>query len=109
MQTLVRTIESQQKLLEEQGRQLEQLRREMAEMRALVAPVPLSVAAVGVENRAAQSDAALHQTRQGTVNFIWSPIPRLDLVTEVLWGRRENKNGGHSFAAQTQIGSTFRF
>ena len=69
----------------------------------------LSVAAVGVENRAAQSDAALHRTRQGTVNFIWSPIPRLDLVTEFLWGRRENKNGGHSFAAQTQIGSTFRF
>jgi hypothetical protein len=69
----------------------------------------LSVAAVGVENRAAQSDAALHRTRQGTVNFMWSPIPRLDLVTEFLWGRRENKNGGHSFAAQTQIGSTFRF
>jgi hypothetical protein len=40
---------------------------------------------------------------------MWSPIPRLDLVTEFLWGRRQNKNGQDGFAAQTQIGSTFRF
>jgi DcaP outer membrane protein len=69
----------------------------------------LSFAAVGVENRDVQSDSSLHRTRQGTVNFMWSPIPRLDLVTEFLWGRRQNKNGEHSFAAQTQVGSTFRF
>ena len=69
----------------------------------------LSYAGVGVENREVQPASALHRTRQGTVNFMWSPIPRLDLVTEVLWGRRTNKDGGHSFAAQTQIGSTFRF
>ena len=69
----------------------------------------LSYAAVWVDNRAAQAETALHQTRQSTVNFIWSPIPRLDLVTEFLWGRRQNKSGDHSFAAQTQIGTTFRF
>ena len=69
----------------------------------------LSYAGVGVENRDVQPASALHRTRQGTVNFMWSPIPRLDLVTEFLWGRRTNKDGEHSFAAQTQIGSTFRF
>ena len=40
---------------------------------------------------------------------MWSPIPRLDLVTQFFGGRRQNKNGEHSFAAQTQIGSTLRF
>ncbi len=69
----------------------------------------LSFAAVGVENRDIQPDSALNRTRQGTVNFIWSPVPRLELVTEVLWDRRQNKNGEHSVAAQTRIGSTVRF
>jgi DcaP outer membrane protein len=68
-----------------------------------------SFAGVGVDNRAVQPDTALHRTRQSTVNLMWSPIPRLDLVSEFLWGRRQNKNGEHSFAFQTQIGSTFRF
>jgi hypothetical protein len=64
---------------------------------------------VGVSNLDIQPDDALHLTRRSTVNFMWSPIPRLDLVTEFLWGRRIDKNGQSGFAAQTQIGSTFRF
>jgi hypothetical protein len=40
---------------------------------------------------------------------MWSPIPRLDLVTEFLFGNRTNKDGRHGSAAQTQIGSSFRF
>jgi hypothetical protein len=64
---------------------------------------------VGVSNLDIQPDDALHLTRRSTVNFMWSPIQRLDLVTEFLWGRRVNKNGQSGFAAQTQIGSTFRF
>ena len=64
---------------------------------------------VGVTNLDIQPGDALHLTRRSTVNFMWSPIPRLDLVTEFLWGRRINKNGQSGFAAQTQIGSTFRF
>ena len=69
----------------------------------------VSFGIVGVSNLDIQPDDALHLTRRSTVNFMWSPIPRLDLVTEFLWGRRENKNGKDGFAAQTQIGSTFRF
>ena len=69
----------------------------------------ISFGIVGVTNLDIQPDDALHLTRRSTVNFMWSPIPRLDLVTEFLWGRRVNKNGQSGFAAQTQIGSTFRF
>ena len=64
---------------------------------------------VGINNLDIQPDDALHLTRRSTINFMWSPIPRLDLVTEFLWGRRQNKDGQHGTAAQTQIGSTFRF
>ena len=64
---------------------------------------------VGINNPDFQPDDALHRTRRGTINFMWSPIPRLDLVTEFLWGDRQNKDGQNGSAAQTQIGSTFRF
>jgi hypothetical protein len=64
---------------------------------------------VQIANLDIQPDDALHLTRRSTINFMWSPIARLDLVTEFLWGRRQNKDGQHGFASQTQIGSTFRF
>ena len=64
---------------------------------------------VTINNLDIQPDDALHLTRRSTINFMWSPIPRLDLVTEFLWGRRANKDGQHGTARQTQIGSTFRF
>lgn len=64
---------------------------------------------VNINNLDIQPDDALHLTRRSTINFMWSPIPRLDLVTEFLWGIRRNKDGGQGSAAQTQIGSTFRF
>jgi outer membrane DcaP-like protein len=69
----------------------------------------ISFGIVGVTNLDMQPDEALHLTRRASVNLMWSPIPRLDLVTEFLWGRRKNKDGQQGFAAQTQIGSTFRF
>jgi hypothetical protein len=40
---------------------------------------------------------------------MWSPIPRLDLVTEFLTGVRVNKNDHRDRASQIQVGSTFRF
>jgi hypothetical protein len=64
---------------------------------------------VGVENLDVQTSDALHYTRRYSVNFMWSPIPRLDLVAEFLAGTRTNKDGRRGSAAQTQIGSTFRF
>ena len=46
---------------------------------------------VDVNNLDIQTDDALHLTRRSTINFMWSPIPRLDLVTEFLWGLRRNR------------------
>jgi hypothetical protein len=69
----------------------------------------ISFGIVGVDNLDIQADDALHLTRRSSINFIWSPISRLDLVTEVLWGERRNKDGSRGSAVQTQIGSTFRF
>ena len=68
-----------------------------------------SFGVVGVHNLDVQPDDALHLTRRSTINFMWSPIQRLDLVTEFLWGRRQNKDGQAGKAAQTQVGATFRF
>jgi hypothetical protein len=69
----------------------------------------VSFGIVGVNNLDFQPDDALHRTQRWTINFMWSPIPRLDLVTEFLWGDRQNKDGQTGLAAQTQVGSTFRF
>jgi len=64
---------------------------------------------VDVDNLDIQRPDALHRTRRSSVNLMWSPIQRLDLVTEFLWGRMQTKEGASGFASQTQIGSTFRF
>jgi DcaP outer membrane protein len=69
----------------------------------------ISFGVVGVDNLDIQTDDALHITRRYSGNFIWSPIPRLDLVTEFLWGVRINRDGRRGRASQTQIGATFRF
>jgi hypothetical protein len=69
----------------------------------------LSAGIVRVNNLTIQTDDALHMTRRYSTNLIWSPIPRLDLVAELLWGLRINRDERRGRANQTQIGGTFRF
>jgi len=69
----------------------------------------LAAGFVGVDNLDAQPHDALHKTKQLSLNLAWSPIRRLDLMSEVLWGRRRNKDGSRGDATQLQLGSTFRF
>ena len=69
----------------------------------------VTIGYVWVDNAAAQDGAALHRTERYTLNLAWSPIPRLDLVVEVLWGRRINLDEQSGSAGQLQLGSTFRF
>jgi hypothetical protein len=64
---------------------------------------------VDVHNVETQPVDALHVTRRYSFNFMWSPIPRMDLVTELLWGSRINRDTKTGTAAQTQVGATFRF
>jgi hypothetical protein len=64
---------------------------------------------VYVDNLGFQTGDALHRTDRATFNVSWSPIPRIDLVGEFLWGRRLNKDGRRGDARQIQFGSTFRF
>lgn len=69
----------------------------------------ITAGGVVVDNLSMQPDDAYHLTRRYSTNFIWSPIPRLDLVTEFLTGIRVNKNQHRNRASQIQVGSTFRF
>ncbi|HVO49653.1 MAG TPA: DcaP family trimeric outer membrane transporter [Thermoanaerobaculia bacterium] len=56
-----------------------------------------------------QPNDALKYTRRFSLNLAWSPIPRLDLVGELLTGTRVNKDLQSGDATQIQLGSRFRF
>ena len=62
-----------------------------------------------VDNLDVQAGDAFHRTDRATLNLSWSPIPRLDLVGEFLWGRRIDKDGRRGEASQIQIGTTLQF
>lgn len=64
---------------------------------------------VWVDNLESQGPDALHRTERFTLNLAWSPIPRLDLVFEYLWGRRIDADDRSGEAGQIQMGGTFRF
>jgi hypothetical protein len=64
---------------------------------------------VYVDNLDVQAGGALQRTDRATLNLSWSPIPRIDIVSEFLWGRRLNKDGQRGVARQLQLGTTFRF
>ncbi len=69
----------------------------------------LTAGYVWVENLDFQPPEALHRTERFSLNLAWSPIPRLDLVAEFLWGRRFNVDGESGTAGQLQLGGAFRF
>ncbi len=56
-----------------------------------------------------QPNDALKYTRRFSLNLAWTPIPRLDLVAELLTGTRVNKDLQAGTATQIQLGSRFRF
>jgi hypothetical protein len=62
-----------------------------------------------VDNIAAQPGSAFHMTNRWSLNLTWSPIPRLDLVGEFLFGNRINKDGQKGGSSQLQLGTNFRF
>jgi len=62
-----------------------------------------------VTNIAAQPGNAFHMTNRWSLNLTWSPIPRVDLVSEYLFGNRINKDGQKGTSNQLQLGTNFRF
>ena len=62
-----------------------------------------------VNNIAAQPGSAFHMTNRWSLNLTWSPIPRLDLVGEFLFGNRIDKDGQKGSSSQLQLGTNFRF
>ncbi len=57
----------------------------------------------------AQPTDSLRETLRFSGNLVWSPVPRLDFVAELLGGKRWDKDGQWGRAAQLQVGTRFRF
>jgi len=64
---------------------------------------------VDVENFDFQDDSAYARTDRAIINLLWSPVTRVDVGAEFLWGQRENKDGTDGTARQIQIGAKYRF
>ncbi len=64
---------------------------------------------VFVDNLDIQTPDSLRQTQRTSLNLSWSPIGRIDLVSEFLWGRRLDKDGRKGSATQLQLGGVIRF
>ncbi len=62
-----------------------------------------------VDNFGFQPDDAYRQTRRVTANLLYSPIPRVDIGAEMLWGERTNKDGSSADAVQLQIAAKYIF
>jgi hypothetical protein len=64
---------------------------------------------VNVHNLTFQEGPAYHQTSRITGSLVFSPIPRIDIGVEYLYGTRENKDGNKASADQIQLVGIFRF
>ena len=64
---------------------------------------------VTVDNLDFQLDDAYHETNRYSVNLVFSPISRIDMGIEYIYGTRENKNGNKGNSSQIQAVAIFRF
>jgi hypothetical protein len=64
---------------------------------------------VNVTNLAEQPDDAYFRTNRLSLNLVFSPITRLDVGTEFIYGTRENKDGGRGRARQFQLRMRYLF
>ncbi|NQX88170.1 MAG: porin [Halioglobus sp.] len=65
--------------------------------------------AVEVDNPDFVASDAYKETLRLSGNLIWSPMSRIDLGAEYLWGRRENLDGEDGDATQIQVMAKYRF
>ena len=64
---------------------------------------------VNVENTDFQAPESYHRTNRYCINLIFSPIKRIDIGGEYIYGTRENKDGRSGSADQIQGVAIFRF
>ena len=65
---------------------------------------------VNVDNKySVGAPDAYNNTSRFSVNFIWSPISRIDLGAEFLTGSRSNQNGDTGKAKQIQLSAKYRY
>ncbi|MGI9344400.1 MAG: DcaP family trimeric outer membrane transporter [Gammaproteobacteria bacterium] len=64
---------------------------------------------VKVDTYSFQPPEAYEATQRLSGNLIWSPTSRVDLGAELLYGRREDKDGSDGNAWQMQLSSKYRF
>ena len=65
--------------------------------------------AVELDNPGFVESDAYKGTLRFSSNLIWSPIPKIDIGGEYLWGRRENQDGETGDATQLQFAVRYRF
>lgn len=64
---------------------------------------------VTVDNIDIQDGSDYRRTNRLTGNLMWSPVHRVDLGGELLWGDRENKNASKGHAWQIQLEAKYKF
>ncbi len=64
---------------------------------------------VDVDNPGFLQGDAYQSTLRASTNLLWSPIPRIDIGGEYLWGRRQNDDGESGDATQLQFAVKYRF
>jgi len=64
---------------------------------------------VNVHNIDAQDPTAYDKTNRFSLNLLWSPIPRVDLGTQFIYGNRQNRDGAQGSARQLQLRVRFFF
>jgi len=69
----------------------------------------LTFGIVDVDNPGFVEPTAYRRTLRASGNLFWTPTPRIDLGTELLWGRRENEDGSDGEATQLQMSARYRF
>lgn len=64
---------------------------------------------VQVDSPGFVADDFYDSTLRASANLIWTPIPRVDVGAELLWGKRENADGETGTATQLQVATKFLF
>ncbi|MGI9308153.1 MAG: DcaP family trimeric outer membrane transporter [Gammaproteobacteria bacterium] len=67
------------------------------------------VSVVDIDNFSFQPGDSYNRTSRASINYLWSPINRVDVGAELIWGKRINKDDNEADALQIQISTEYRF